>query len=218
MELFYDNDWNILKDTAHVSFYRLINYVNSKPIGKVTDYYVTGKKQMEADSLKQENPAIYHGNLFFYSESGRIQSVEFYDNGIMDTTKTIKAFESLIKKYQKEIPNDLDLAQTANELAYVYRVQKNYSLAEKYYIMSMDIRENKLGKDHLLYANSCSKLAWVYLRQGEYEIAEPLFLNSLIIYGRQLGKKNERYTVVRDHLITIYKDTNQMDKLNYLDK
>jgi len=213
---YYDNDWNTLNDSINVSFYRLTNYKDSKPIGKVTDYYSDGGIQMQADSMIQENPDTYHGNLFFYSKLGRIHSVEFYNNGVMDTIKTIQIFESLIEKYQKEIPTDLDLAQTANDLAYLYRVQGNYGLAEKYYEIAKNIRENRLGKSNLLYAHSCAKLGWVYLKQSRHLDAESLFLNSLRIYENQLGKSSDRYRDVRDHLITIYKETNQDIKLKDL--
>ena len=171
---------------------------------------------MHVDSIMQTDPEKYHGNLFLYTESGRIHLVEHYINGEMDTTETIRIFEKLIVQYQKEIPNDLDLAKTANDLAYLYRNQQNYELAEKYYLLAKDIRKSNLGKDNILYARSCAKLAWVYLKKSNYEDAELLFNDALKVYEVQLGTDHDRYRVVRDHLITIYRDTEQIEKLKKL--
>lgn len=206
---YYDTDWNILKDSTGSQFYRFLHYKNSNPSGRVRDYYADGRIQMLVDSIINEDPEKYEGNLSLYSEEGNITLVEYYTNGQLDTAQSIILFEQLITKYQKEIPGHLDLAFTANNLAYLYREQQRYNMAESYYLLAKEIREKQLGTNNVLYANSCNKLAYVYFQQGIYDRAEPLYIISKRVHEMTLGKESGYYANARGNLAYIYFKTDQ---------
>lgn len=208
---YYDQDWNILEDSAGAQFYRTISYQDSKPFGALGDYYRNGQLQMSAEQMIRENPDLYEGLVSQYSEEGNVTLVEFYKDGQLDTVRSIAVFEGLIEKYQKEIPNHPDLAFTANNLAYLYREQKNYLKAEEYYLMAKEIREVALEPGHVVYGNSCNKLAYVYLQQGKYDQAEPLYLIAKEIHGEKLGKESDYYRNARGSLSYIYFQTERYE-------
>jgi len=209
---YYDNDWNILSDSINASYYRLVRYSKDKPVGKIRDFHIDGRLQMEADSIVREDPETYHGLVQYFTDSGRVHLVEYYNDGELDTLKTVALFEDVLIKHKDEIPGSLDLAQTANDLAYLYREQKKYIMASELYEQAWKIRKAELGEESLLYANSSAKLGWVYIQLGSYTEAENLFLASMQVYKDSLGVESDRYNVSKNHLNWIYESTGR-DKL-----
>src|ERR1035437_7841619 len=45
--ILYDKNWNKVNIPDSATYYRIINFKNGKPDGKVTDYYLSGTKQWE---------------------------------------------------------------------------------------------------------------------------------------------------------------------------
>lgn len=204
---YYDSEWNELENGTNAEFYRLISYENGKPVGLVADYFRNGQIQMSIDSVINEEPLQYEGMFARYSEEGNIVMVEYMVKGQMDTISTINRFNQLIDTYQQEKPEHLDLAYTANNLAYLYREQHQYDSAEIYYRLAKEIREKKLGEDHAIYGNSCNKLGYVLLKQGKLEQAEPMYLISKKVHGQTLGKESDYYKNARENLAYIYMET-----------
>lgn len=213
---YYDSDWNSIENETNAEFYRLITYKEGKPIGKVVDYFRNGKMQMSIDSLITEEPLQYEGMLALYSEEGNMISVEIMKKGQMDTTTTILKFKQLIDNYQKEIPGHLDLANTTNNLAYLYREQPQYDSAETYYRIAQEIREKELGTNHVIYGNSCNKLGYVLMKQGKLEQAEPMYMISKKIHDQTLGKESDYYKNARGNLAYIYLETGRYEQAELL--
>lgn len=201
---YYDEDWNTIENKKNASFYRLITYRDGRPIGQVADYFANGQMQMSIDSVITEEPLAYQGMLAEYSEEGNIVLVEFMNKGAMDTSACIRKFKALIEEYQMEIPEHLDLAYTANNLAYLYREQQLYDSSELYYRMAYDIRKKKLGSNHVIYGNSCNKLGYVLMKQEKLDEAAPLYEEAKRIHGATLGMGSDYYKNARNNLGYIY--------------
>ena len=77
------------------------------------------------------------------------------------------------------------MATTLNNLAELYKTQGDYEAALPLYRRSLQIREEKLGKNHPNVATTLNNLAGLYQTQGDYEAALPLYRRSL-----QYEKKN----------------------------
>lgn len=56
-----------------------------------------------------------------------------------------------------------------NDLAYIYQKQKQYELAEKYYLMAVEKGDT----------NSINKLAYMYRKQKRYDLAEKYYLMAI---------------------------------------
>jgi CHAT domain-containing protein len=66
-----DSNFAEVTDTAAASFYRLINFRNGKPEGKVFDYYITGELQGSA-YMASVNPDVVEDSLEVYAKDGKI--------------------------------------------------------------------------------------------------------------------------------------------------
>lgn len=208
---YYDEDWNPIEDETNALFYRLITYKSGKPTGKMADYFRNGQMQMSVESIIEEDPLAFEGMLAEYSKEGNMVLVESRKNGLMDTATTIIKFQELIDTYQKDKPNHLDLAYTANNLAYLYREQQQFDAAEIYYRLAKEIREKQLGTNDVIYANSCNKLGYVLIMQNKLEQAEPLYKISFQVHGQTLGKESDYYKNARGNLAYIYMQTQRYD-------
>jgi len=208
---FYDEEWNTIESRTNAAYYRFVTYKDGKPVGQVADYFRNGQMQMSIDSVINEEPLQYEGMLAEYSKEANMVLVEFMQKGQMDTTSTIFKFRQLIYTYQQEIPDHLDLAYTANNLAYLYREQQHYDSAEVYYRLAKEIREKQLGKNNVIYANSCNKLGYVLMKQGKLEQAEPMYVISKHVHGQNLGKESDYYKNANGNLSYIYMETGRYE-------
>lgn len=196
----FDKNWQRTSKIDSAKYYRLVSYASSKPRGEVVDYFINGEVQMKADSLISEIPEKYHGEVLIYSKDGNVYQLEYYDKGQMDTLLTIKTFEHYINKYKTEIPNSLDLAYLANDLAYIFREQKRFDLAEPYYLLAKEIREKQLEHNNILIARSCYKLAYVMFYQNKKDEALPLFEKAADIFLINNGNEDENYKNSRNFI------------------
>jgi CHAT domain-containing protein/Tfp pilus assembly protein PilF len=106
----------------------------------------------------------------------------------------------------KGISNDLDAAELNKKGEYFYNAAK-YSEAEEFFKRSLEIREKKLGPDHLDVALSLNSLALVYKATGRYAEAEPLYNRSLEIRESKLGKDHPAVAVSLNNLAELYRET-----------
>ncbi|MCC7464907.1 MAG: tetratricopeptide repeat protein, partial [Saprospiraceae bacterium] len=68
-----------------------------------------------------------------------------------------------------------------------------YREAEEWYLLSRDIREVTIGKDHLDYTWSVNNLGLIYENEGQYAKALELYNEALSIRSRQLGELHPLY-------------------------
>jgi tetratricopeptide (TPR) repeat protein len=72
-------------------------------------------------------------------------------------------------------------------LGEIYSSQGNYLEAEPLLTKVLEIKERKLGQDHLEVANSANRLALLYYCEANYTAAEPLYRQALQIREKNLG-------------------------------
>ena len=92
-----------------------------------------------------------------------------YDRAVVVAQKALQVAE------QNVGPDHPDVATSLNNLALLYKTQRDYAKAEPLYKRSLAIREKALGPDHPSVATSLNNLALLYDTQGEYAKAEPLY-------------------------------------------
>ncbi len=203
---YFNDDWDLTNNVKEAEFYRLVTYKNGVPIGQVTDFFLSGNIQMSIDSLISEDPERAHGKVLSYSEEGNVTYLEFYDSGELDTLRTIETFKFFIDKYNKEIPDHLDVSFLANDLAYWFLVQERWSDAIPYYSKALEIRQKQLGNDHILCARSSNKLGYVNMKLGDLERALSLYEESARLFlqleGESEGYQNSRYHITKVHAMS----------------
>ena len=82
---------------------------------------------------------------------------------------------------------NLDVADSLNDLAYLYHSQGRYRDAELLLLKALTIHQQQLGEEHRRVATSFNNLAILYSSQGRNEKAERLYLKALAIRQHQLG-------------------------------
>jgi CHAT domain-containing protein len=79
--ILYDQDWNIIQEKNKAQYYRVINYQDDKPTGKVYDYYLNGQVQMETILLADRPEEVMDGEAIWYHEDGRKESKKNFEAG-----------------------------------------------------------------------------------------------------------------------------------------
>lgn len=118
----------------------------------------------------------------------------------LSNEQLIKPFQGLVRFYQEQgfydeaenwgkrcyaiVQNklgteNLSVAMSLSQLAYVYRKQGKYEEAERLNKNALDLRQKLLGEEHPDVADSLNNLALVYYEKGEYDAAETLLIKSL---------------------------------------
>ena len=87
-------------------------------------------------------------------------------------------------------PDHLAVAQSLNNLAFVYQAQGRYADAEPLYKRSLTIYEKELGRDHPAIGQSLHNLATLYRVQGRFAEAQSLVERSLAIREKALGAEH----------------------------
>jgi CHAT domain-containing protein/tetratricopeptide (TPR) repeat protein len=96
-----------------------------------------------------------------------------------------------------------------NNLAELYRLTGAHANAEPLLKRSLEVREAKLGKEHLDVATSLNNLAMLYQNQSQLARAAPLFLRSLAIREAKFGKDHLEVATVQYHLGLLYQAMGQ---------
>jgi len=79
--ILYDKDWNVIDNKNQVVYYRLIEYKDDKPIGRVIDYYGNGKTQWEGILLQDRPNEVMDGEVKWYREDGSTEMVSEFEAG-----------------------------------------------------------------------------------------------------------------------------------------
>ncbi len=169
---YYDENWNELREGKDAGYYRLVTYHDSQPVGQLGDYYANGQPQMLADSVINEVENLFEGRVIYYTEEGLVTFIEIFSDGSLDTTSTIDAFIAFIDQYQQTIPDHMNTS-LANDVAYLFLNQERYVKAEEYYTLSRNIREIRVGNQHILFAGL--RISWV-MRNSNRTNTKPLYL------------------------------------------
>ncbi len=95
-------------------------------------------------------------------------------------------------------------ANSLNNLAGLYKSQRDYAKAEPLYRQALEINKQVLGEKHPDYANSLNNLAALYRFHGDYAKAEPLFRQVLEIEKEVLGEMHPSYATSLGNLAALY--------------
>ena len=79
--ILYDLDWNPTSIIDSIAFYRIITYEKGLPKGKVTDFYLNGRKQWEGKLISDYPKSIYTDTCTWYNINFSVQTIEIYKNG-----------------------------------------------------------------------------------------------------------------------------------------
>ena len=123
--ILYDAKWKETKNPNQVEYYRMIEYQDDKPVGKVYDYYKNGQIQMEATLLADRPESIYEGEAIWYRENGSTEVLRRYENGKKVEELYYNEAGEIIKQPKSEI--DIALEHYDNQ-----EYTKALSILEKY--------------------------------------------------------------------------------------
>jgi CHAT domain-containing protein/Tfp pilus assembly protein PilF len=87
-----------------------------------------------------------------------------------------------------------------------------YSESEKWYLLSLELREKILGKEHPDYAASLNNLAYIYMATEKYDKAESLYLAAIAIKRKVLGNEHIDYARSVNNLGNLYRDIGKFEK------
>jgi tetratricopeptide (TPR) repeat protein len=122
--------------------------------------------------------------------------------------------EALKKAIELQEPSGetLDLANSFNSLAELYRPMGRYQEAEELLNRSLTIRTKNLGRSHPDIARNLNDLAVIYEAQGQYNAAEPLYIEALKIRKEQLGDRHPDTATSLNNLAELYSSMGQYDR------
>jgi hypothetical protein len=217
----YNQDWNIISDCKSATYYRLITYKNDTPIGKVQDYFLSGKVQMEATLLQDRPQETFAGKAIWYHENGQIatevvyvdglktgQEKSYYPNGVIFSLshyakgqkqgKEINFDESgkpnNINYYEKDSTIAL---QTIWDKAVAAYEGNNYASADTLFQDIYVMFQNRFGSTH---PNCSQALSYLWNAQnflGKHPLAETNLEEMIRVQDLQ---KNPQDSLLRDWL------------------
>ena len=113
-------------------------------------------------------------------------------------------------------PQDRRLAQTLNNLAYLYNAQRTYGKAEPLYMRSLAIYEG-MGEENARLAQAAKTLAHVYhYGQGKLRKAEPLYKRSLAVFEKAVGAEHPVVAGVLNDMAGLYRQMKKYDEVESL--
>lgn len=193
--ILYDKDWKLTQDTTQAQFYRIIRYKNDLPVGKVRDYYRSGKVQMVGDSLIKDRPEdVKQGKFVWYYERGKVEQIDWFEKG-----------EIAKKDWDK-----------LNRLGLEFDKEGDHTLAKIIWEKAKTQAEKEFGKWSQNYATACYNLAGLYREKGEYTNAEFLFIEAKSIYVEVLGPNSPYNAATCRSLADLYASQRKYTKAESL--
>jgi tetratricopeptide (TPR) repeat protein len=154
-------------------------------------------------AVEPDSPLL--GSLYF--SLGKIYSDRLDQGKAIDYQQELQlgiaAFQQAIQR--QEHSETVDLADSLNNLAELYRSMGLYDVAEPLYLRALAISEHQLGPDHLSTGTSLNNLALLYSSIERYEAAEPLYLRALAIREHQLGPNHLDTGTSLNNLAALYR-------------
>ncbi|WP_448266923.1 tetratricopeptide repeat protein [Nostoc sp. DSM 114159] len=96
------------------------------------------------------------------------------------------------------------VAQSLNNLAYLYHSQGKYSKAEPLYLQALELWRRLMGEEHPDVARGLNNLAKLYESQGKYNKAQPLYLQALELRRHLLGEEHPDVALSLNNLACLY--------------
>jgi tetratricopeptide (TPR) repeat protein len=121
-----------------------------------------------------------------------------------------------MEQAEKFGPEDLRVADTANDLAVVYATAGKILEAELLFRRSLAIGEKRLGADNPSVGTTIQNLGILKAMQQKYQEAEPLFMRALRINVQQFGRIHVRTAMTLKTLSTLYAVQGRMEEAERL--
>ena len=102
-------------------------------------------------------------------------------------------------------PDHLSVAECANMVGRLKRLQGRYDEAEPLFKQALTIREKKLGPNHVLTSESLNNLGVLYFSIGRYEEAEPFYKRASAIKEKMLPAGDLEIAVGLNNLADLYR-------------
>ena len=147
----FDFDFNeVPASSDRIHYYRIINYKDNKPVGKVMDYYKNGIKQFEGTMLADRPEEIFEGECYFYNEKGIKQQMNKYQQG--------KFISTIYYDAQGNVTSN-NYATVTNEADKLFEEEK-YKEAFVLYEKARNLAASESGKLSVDYARTCENYSF----------------------------------------------------------
>ncbi|NCS26547.1 MAG: tetratricopeptide repeat protein [Microcystis aeruginosa BS13-02] len=143
-----------------------------------------------------------------YCEIMAKKSAEMPQDTTVEIVEEFKPFLLHLQTSVGEYPQyiaDEDLFWSYTGLAWYYKGQGLYAIAEPYYQDCLTATRTHLGDNHPHVAASLNNLALLYKSQGRYTEAEPLYLEALDLTKRLLGDNHPLVATSLNNLAELYR-------------
>ncbi len=205
--ILYDGIWKIIKKRSKAKFYRIITYKDDKPIGKVRDYYRSGKLQMMVDSLVADRPTdIKEGSATYYFENGNKSQVSTYKQGRLWQDTQYNLDGTTTKQDYKDL----------GEKSMAAYQKGDYKKAIEFSEQSRLQAKKQIGVMHYDYAIGCYNLAFIYSTVGQYSKSIVFYTEAKDIEAKILGKYARRYLTTCYGLAGVYVKKGKYEKAEAL--
>ncbi|MGH9837263.1 MAG: tetratricopeptide repeat protein [Blastocatellia bacterium] len=135
-----------------------------------------------------------------------------YDQAIQLAERALSLRE---KAHGAEHP---DVADSLDNLAYLYEAKGDYSRPESLYLRALAINEKMLGAEHPGTASSLNNLALFYQAKGDYGQAELLLRRALAIREKIFGVDHPSTVIALDNLSVIYNHKGDFERAEALSR
>jgi CHAT domain-containing protein len=161
--ILYNSNWNITNIVDSAEFFRIINYKDGSPNGKVVDYFITGEKQWEGFLLSDYPEDLYaNGEFLWFDKDGSVtgrkivednKKQEYFFNKKKLVFETVRINDSIVSckifaENIEDIPLDLSYL-----IANTYFTIAEYNVSATYYkqILILLQKQNVKNSEQCLF-------------------------------------------------------------------
>jgi CHAT domain-containing protein len=212
--VWFTNDWVTTKNKDSIAFYRLVEYKDDKPFGKVYDFFASGRPQMEGTLLadRPKDQIDYSKPLRYFDASGKedviltlIDQAGYYRD-LKDYAAAIPFEEKLVLAIKNtpglNATSYNGYANYSNEvtvLAHLYSMTGNLPKAEQWFSEALKVKEESGDTQNQQYSFVLESLADLYKQERNFPKAAALALKSVKLQEKQ-GKETNAYA---DAILTL---------------
>lgn len=201
--VWYTKQDNQTTNADSLSYYRILNYKNDKPVGKVKDYYLTGELQGECTLLADRPEDVCDGIATAYRKSGvkkavaefnrgTIVKLTYYDVNGVETTESLEALTIQGVSLMSEGYYELSLA----------KLEGAYALLQK----------GEGEDDDQDHAEVLSYLGLCHQYLGNLAKARPFLLEAVGWAAKGYGTNKTGYGKALNSLALLYVATGELSK------
>ncbi|GAB4494043.1 MAG: hypothetical protein OHK0045_24620 [Raineya sp.] len=203
----FDEQWNVTNcNNNKVAYYRVANYENGKPIGKVKDYYAYNQKlqfegEMLDDTPKNEKPK---GLCVWYSDKGnKLQEMLFDDKGNLLEKKLFDEKGNVLPAEQVKALEDLEKG-----------IQLNQEGKHQEALPYLESAKKILNKDNFgeQYHFLLGSLVFATQNLKMWSKASRYSDEYLMVMKEKFGENHKQYIETCLDVATIYEMANEFEK------